>query len=116
VCLNLHRGLLGMDLASDEQVKPEETWSLGPRAYEIAACGGFQIAQAGRGELEEVFGDTVPVFETGEEMEAFARFAVHHDDLRAQTAHLQRRAARPCTFERRAKDIVLPILEAGLRR
>ena len=113
VCLNLHRRMLGTDLASDEQTKPEETWSLGPRAYEIAACGGFQIAQGGRGELEEVFGDTVPVFHSGEEMEGFARFAVRNDSLREEMAHKQRRAALPCTFEQRAKDIVLPTL-AGL--
>jgi len=93
-------------------VRPDSVWSLGPRAYEIAACGGFQIAQAGRGELEEVFGDTVPVFETAQGMQALATFYVEHDKERQRLARLQNERVLPCSFDNRAQEIVLPKLAA----
>lgn len=37
-------------------------YSMNPRAYEIAACGGFQLAQDSSEEAHEIFGDTIAYF------------------------------------------------------
>jgi len=41
--------------------------SMGPRCYELAATGTFFISEY-RPEVEEVFGDLVPTFDTPDEM------------------------------------------------
>lgn len=111
VNLNLNRTVRGACLNGLEHIAPEEGWSLSPRHYEIAACGGFQIAQAGRGELEEVFDDTVPAFSTSEELEELVRFYLELPGERMEAAKAQRAVILPCSFRRRAESIVLPVLE-----
>lgn len=66
--LNLYRRLhvLGPDHPTLETLGPDvpENWvtaeSLNPRAYELAACGTFQVSEA-RAEIHDVFGCLVPV-------------------------------------------------------
>ncbi len=117
VCLSLNRTVQGACSEGLMNIEDGEAWSLGPRSYEIAACGGFQIAQAGRGELTEVFGDSVPTFSTSKEMEALTRYWVAHDQERQRMAQLQHEAVLPCSFQQRAESIVLPIVSqlAGRR-
>lgn len=40
--------------------------SIGPRVYEAAAVGAFQIADDSRPELGEIFGDSIPTFRAGD--------------------------------------------------
>jgi len=77
--------------------------SLGPRSYELAGCKTFQISDH-RPELDEVFGDTVPVFKTPEEMETLIRYYLKHDSERRELAERQHEAVKPCTFENRIKQ------------
>lgn len=59
VNLNIHR-------KSDVAKTP------GPRTYELAACGAFQISDA-RQDIVEMFGDSIPTFETPQELGALIR-------------------------------------------
>jgi len=111
VNLNLHRTVMGATAGSLQHAAPDDVWSLGPRAYEIAACGGFQIAQAGRGELDEVFEGSVPVFQTAREMEALVRYYLERDDERRRLAERQRECVRGCSFEERARTLMIPKME-----
>lgn len=69
--LNLYRRLhvLGPDHPTLESLGPDvpANWvtaeSLNPRAYELAACGTFQLSEA-RAEIRDVFGCLVPTFTT----------------------------------------------------
>jgi spore maturation protein CgeB len=118
VCLSLNRTVMGSCLNGLMNIGEGDAWSLGPRSYEIAACGGFQIAEGGRGELKEVFGDSVPACANAKELEELTRFYVAHDEERQRMAQRQMAAVQPCTFQRRAEEIVLPVLEklAGRRQ
>ncbi len=80
--------------------------SLGPRSYELAACGVFQVTDVGRPELEEVFGDSVPTYQTPEELGALLRRYLDDPVLREEAAARQHEAVQPYTFERRMRVVV----------
>jgi len=95
------RGILGAvpnpDLKAD---------SIGPRCYELAACGVFQVCDDSRKELQEVFGDTVPTYRTPEELEALLREYVSDPVKREEAAKKQREAVEPFTFKYRMTTVM----------
>jgi len=80
--------------------------SLGPRSYELAACGVFQVSDAGRPELEEVFGDSVPTYRTPDELGALLHQYLDDPVLREEAAARQHKAVQPYTFESRMRALV----------
>jgi spore maturation protein CgeB len=78
--------------------------SLNPRAYELAACGAFQISDP-RLELEHVFGDSVPVFTSPAHMEALIRHYLAHPEERAAKAAEAQRRVQAHTFAQRAATL-----------
>lgn len=80
--------------------------SLGPRSYELAACNVFQVTDAGRPELEEVFGDTVPIYKTPDDLSALLRQYLDDPVRREEAATAQYEAVQPFTFERRMRTVV----------
>jgi spore maturation protein CgeB len=105
--INIHRSSIGYGKGAPKiAVQP---YSLGPRCYELAACGTFYISDW-RPELVAVFGDTVPTFTTANELEAQIRFYLAHpDERKAIAAKLPDLVARH-TFDSRVVD-ALEILE-----
>lgn len=87
------------------------THSLGPRAYEIAACGAFQLCDGTRGELAEVFSESVPTYTDADDLREKVVYYITRPDERQRLAEEARARVAPCTFENRAREIVLPILE-----
>jgi spore maturation protein CgeB len=85
-------------------------WSLGPRAYEIAACGAFQLCDDTRPELRQVFADTVVTYRDARDLRQKAEYYLDHEAERREMAEMARGLVQPCTFEQRAKDIVIPTL------
>lgn len=94
ICLNIHRNGDG-------------ALSLGPRAYEIAASGVFQISD-GRSEMHSVFGDSVPIYEDAADLEHLIRYYLDpaHDAERVAMAAESMRRVQMCTFDERAKIMV----------
>lgn len=80
--------------------------SLGPRSYELAASGVFQVSDTGRPELEEVFGDTVPTYSTPEELRVLLRMYLDDPMLREEAAKKQLQAVQPYTFEMRMRGLL----------
>jgi len=104
VALSLHRTerYYGMGEMLDEG----EAYSVGPRTYELAACQAYQVSDY-RPELEAIFGSTVPVFRTPQELERLVRSALEMgpNDLRA-AAIAQREAVLPHTAESRMRQLL----------
>lgn len=90
-------------------------WSLGPRIYEVAACGAFQLTDNSRPELLEVFGDVVPTYRDAEGLAAMIRYFLTHEDEREELAEKAKEKVKPYTFENRAQKILFPILEEVLQ-
>ena len=88
-----------------EQIMPGSAYSLGPRSYELAACGVFQLSDE-RPELAEIFGDTVPTFKTPAELGGLIRHYLANEGEREDMARRQREAVQPCTFANRMKDVL----------
>jgi spore maturation protein CgeB len=111
IALNHHRTI---SMAKDGvEIHCENAQSLGPRAYEIAACRAFQLSDE-RPELREVFGDTVPTYTDADDLIDKLGYYLAHDDERAAIAEAAYQRVKPCSFENRAREILLPAIEAVL--
>lgn len=86
--------------------------SANPRAYEVAACGAFQIADD-RAEVAEVFGQSVPTYPAGVpwRLEALIRRYLADDAERGRLASEALRRVAPHTFADRAARVVAAIDE-----
>ena len=92
----------------------DPAWSLGPRVYEVAACGAFQLTDDGRQELTEVFGDTIPVYRDAQECAELIKYYITFPLERGVRAREARSKVKPCTFQNRAKDILIPRIKEAL--
>ena len=112
VAINHHRTIRGNDPAGHElHISTGDAWSLGPRAFEIAACGAFQLCDGTRPELREVFGDTVAIYRNGRDLVNQVNYFLLHEAERVAMAEAALNCVRPCSFEQRAQNIVIPLLE-----
>lgn len=101
ICLNFHRFADGAQ-------------SLNPRAFEIAACGTFQLSDY-RMELREVFDFSVPTFSGPEELGELVRYYLAHDVDRRHLAAKSKEAVSDCTFDSRAAD-AMTIMQRDIDR
>jgi len=81
-------------------------WSANPRSYEIAACGGFQIADNSRPELEAIFGSSVPTFDDGEQLGELIRYYLREPGRRQALADEAKTKVQPHTFAARTEMVV----------
>lgn len=81
--------------------------SANPRTYEVAACGAFQISDY-RQEIDDIFGDAIPMYQPGVpwQLSAMIRRYLADDKLRRAKAEAARSLVDGHTFQRRANLIV----------
>ena len=91
-----------------------EAYSLGPRVYELAACGTFQLTDTSRAELIDVFGDTIQTYQNAEHLAELIRLFIEYPRWRQELAERARIQVKPCTFENRATEILFPTLREVL--
>ena len=111
IALNHHRMYTESDTAA---IQDGQAYSLGPRAYEIAACGAFQLCDGTRPELREVFGDSVVTYSDAADLRRKIDYYLRRDCERVDHALKTWYAVRRCTFEDRAHNILIPVLEEVL--
>jgi len=83
-----------------------DAYSLNPRVYEIAACGGFQVCDASRPELFAVFGDSIPTYTDSASLGQLLRYYLRHEDERQALAARQRAAALAHSWTQRAATVL----------
>lgn len=116
--LNLYRRLhvIGPDHPTLETLGPDvpANWvtaeSLNPRAYELAACGTFQLSEA-RAEIHDVFGCLVPTFTTPAEAAAVIRGWLAHPPA---AGHIGNRGVAGCSWIDRAGQVLRDLQTWGL--
>jgi len=81
-----------------------EAYSLGPRSWELAACKTFQASDY-RPELVDVFGDSVPMFETPQELGAIMKRAFDDPEWRDDLAEQQWEKALPYSCHNTMKTV-----------
>jgi len=105
IALNHHR-----TCGDTGDIAPTAAYSLGPRAFEIAACGAFQLCDNTRPELAALFGGSVPIYQDAADLQdKINYFLVHPEERRARAAQA-RQAVQGCTFAARADKILMPLL------
>lgn len=87
-----------------------KAYSIGPRAFEIAACGAFQLCDDTRPELRDVFDGSVATYHDGGDLVSKIDYYLTHEDERQMMAQEAHKRVQECTFERRASDILVPAL------
>lgn len=100
ICLNFHRG-------------SPTARSMGPRCVEIAACGAFQLSDP-REELLHVFGESVPTFETPEDLSEAIRYFLSNDIGRHKLAKESLARVASHTFDART-PLVLDTLQRAMQ-
>lgn len=101
--LSMHR--IERHWGDGQFIDPGEAYSLGPRSYELAACGLFQLSDE-RPELWDVFGDSVPTFATPEDLDGLMRKYDNAPGDRAALAKRQWEAVQPHTVQQRMRDLL----------
>ncbi len=109
IALNHHRSIRSVELGRETHIVGAH--SLGPRAFEIAACGAFQLCDDSRPELAEVFGDSVATYHDAADLRRKAAYYLTHDDERQAMAEASYKRVQLCSFEQRAKGIVIPAIQ-----
>jgi spore maturation protein CgeB len=110
IALNQHRTVISSNDSGERHIKDGEAYSIGPRAYEIAACGAFQLSDGTRDELHDVFNGHIPTYRDGAELLEMVRYYLDHDEEREAKAAAAMEAVQGCSFDDRARDIVIPFL------
>jgi spore maturation protein CgeB len=105
ISLNMHRTTTSN--GSGSHIKPEEAESLNPRAYEIAACGAFQLMDDSRAEAKDVFGESLVTYRAGDsaDLERQVRKWMRAGE-REQYAAAQHAAIQPHSWTARAAQIL----------
>ena len=110
IALNQHRTVIEGGDDGPKHIDPSNAYSVGPRAFEIAACGAFQLSDS-RPELLDIFGDSVGVYTGSDDLIQKVDYYLANDKERQEMADAARTRIQGCTFEARARDILLPFLE-----
>jgi spore maturation protein CgeB len=108
IALNMHRQMTFIEC--DRPIGKAE--SIGPRAYEIPAVGGFCLSDDERPELFDVYGDSAATFKAWDaaDLERQVRYWLSHDDEREAKQRAQFEAVQPHTWTARASQILETIL------
>lgn len=111
--INLNHHRTTMDYHSGQHVAEGAAYSVGPRAYEIAACGGFQLIDDSRPEAREVFGASLASYRAGDsgDLERQVRWWLAHPQERAQFAAAQHACIKPHSWTARAKEVLTVLSE-----
>ncbi len=112
IAINHHRTFVGTDENGDEKHINGTAWSLGPRAYEISACGAFQLCDDTRPELKEVFGDTIATYTDRADLEDKIGYYLNHAKEREDMAEGAFNKLLKCSFDARAKRILMPAIKS----
>jgi spore maturation protein CgeB len=107
ISLNLHRRMTYVE-HPDQLVAPGAAESLGPRAYEIPAVGGFMLSDDERPELADVYGASAATFRAWDsaDLERQIRYWLAHPDERERRRAAQREAVQPHTWAARARVVL----------
>lgn len=106
ISLNIHRTMTHVE--STVTIPSGLAESLGPRAYEIPAVGGFMLCDDERPELRDVFGDSAATFRAWDsaDLERQVTYWLAHPDERERMAQAQHQAVQPHTWTARARTVL----------
>ena len=111
IALNIHRQMGYIETGTT--VAPGLAESLGPRAYEICAAGGFMLCDDERPEVWDVYGDAAATFRAWDsaDLEKQVRSWLARPDERERRRQAQQQAVAPHHWGARAKTILETLID-----
>lgn len=111
IALNMHRRMGTIE--GGNSVAAGSAESLGPRAYEIPAVGGFLLSDDERPELRDVYGDSAATFKAwdSDDLERQVRYWLGHPDARERVQAAQHEAVKLHHWGMRAKTLLEHIID-----
>lgn len=106
ISLNIHRHMTTIE--SRAGIAPGLAESLGPRAYEIPAVGGFMLCDDERPELFDVYGEAAASFRACDsaDLERQVRYWLAHPDERERRRRAQLDAVQAHSWTARAAQVL----------
>jgi hypothetical protein len=106
ISLNMNRRMTHVETGGVIALGSAE--SLGPRAYEIPAVGGFMLSDDERPELTDVYGESAATYKAWDsaDLERQIRWWLGHDSYIEDWAHAQHEAVKPHSWAARAAYIL----------
>lgn len=106
IALNMHRKMGYIETGTAVAAGTAE--SLGPRAYEIPAVGGFMLCDDERPEIRDVYGDSAATFRAwnSDDLSRQIRYWLRHDDERERRQQAQHEAVQPHHWGSRAQYLL----------
>ncbi len=116
--INLNHHRTSSFYGTDSHIAAGAAESLGPRAYEIAACGGFQLCDNSRPEAQDVFQGTLATYQynSSADLERQVRYWLTHHGRRETLAQAQHEAVQAHTWHQRAYQLLDILLNARMAR
>lgn len=110
IALNMHRKMMHVENGSE--IPAGSASSLGPRAYEIPACGGFMLCDDERPEIHEVYGDSAATYAAWDsnDLQQQIRYWLAHPDERERRRAAQHAAVQSHHWGNRAASILERII------
>lgn len=103
--INIHRG--GRDFYDHDQFA---AYSMNPRIRESVMCGCLPITDH-RDEIVDIFGDSVPIVETSEQMENVIKHLLVNDDERHNRLAEAQKKCKGDTYANHLENIILPLIQ-----
>ena len=109
IAINHHR--TSRVYGSNEHIDASEAASLGPRAYELAAVGTFQLCDDSRSERTTLFADSVPTYRAGdpEDLARQVAYWLERPEERRALAAQARERVQPHRWDQRAAFVATVI-------
>lgn len=106
--ININHHRTTMDFGSGRFISADVADSLNPRAYELAACGAFQIMDDSRPEAKDVFGSSLVTYTAGDsaDLERQVRYWLARPQERDERAAAQHECVKPHSWTARAADVL----------
>jgi spore maturation protein CgeB len=106
--ININHHRTTMQHGSGLHIAAGDAESLGPRAYELAACRAFQISDDSREELDDVLKGTVPTYRAGDSasLERIVRHYLKRPERREHLADAQHQAVQGQSWTERARQLL----------
>jgi spore maturation protein CgeB len=111
ISINLNRVYGWTPKHEVQNIENDRAYSVGPRVIEAAACGAFILSEP-RPELEEIFGDSIPTFTNGKQLEELIRYYLTHEEERQAKAIRSTEIVQTMTYDERSKQVVDTLISA----
>ena len=111
IAINMNRTFGWTPKLDLQHIEADLAYSVGPRVIEAVACGAFVLSEP-RPEITDIFGESIPTFTTGKELENLIRYYLTHEDERIAKAKQAYDIVQGMTYNNRSKFVADMLLEA----